>query len=174
MTTRTPRTPRTTRTAGRTEGAAPRRRIRTALTGLAVAAALVGSGVALQAQTPDEEGVRRAALDYLEGFYEGSDEKLRRSIHPEVDKFGFARRGPDQEYRRVPMSYEQMFQFAEGVRNGRGAPPPDAPKEVELLDVQDQTAVAKVRAWWGTDYLQMARYDGRWMIVHVLWQSLDS
>ena len=147
--------------------------LRAALTALTVAATLLGAGGALEAQASDEAGVRRAALDYLEGFYEGSDEKLRRSIHPEVDKFGFARSAPDQEYRRVPMSYEQMFQFAEGVRNGRGAPPEGAPKEVVLLDVQDQTAVAKVRAWWGTDYLQMAKYDGRWMIVHVLWQSLD-
>ena len=125
--------------------------LRAALTALTVAATLLGAGGALEAQASDEAGVRRAALDYLEGFYEGSDEKLR----------------------RVPMSYEQMFQFAEGVRSGRSAPPEGAPKEVELLDVQDQTAVAKVRAWWGTDYLQMAKYDGRWMIVHVLWQSLD-
>lgn len=32
-------------------------------------------------------------------------------------------------------------------------------------------AAAKVTAWWGTDYLQLAKYDGQWMIVHVLWQS---
>jgi hypothetical protein len=41
------------------------------------------------------------------------------------------------------------------------------------LDVRDQTAVVRVVAWWGQDYLQMAKHDGRWMIVHVLWQSLD-
>ena len=35
----------------------------------------------------------------------------------------------------------------------------------------DQTAVAKVYAWWGTDYLTMARYEGEWKIVQVLWQS---
>lgn len=127
---------------------------------------------AVHAQAADEAGVRRAALDYLEGFYEGDDAKLRRSIHPEVHKFGFARGSADQPYRRVPMSYEQMFEFAAGVRGGRGAPPAGAPKEVEILDVRDQTAVVRVVAWWGQDYLQMARYDDRWMIVHVLWQSL--
>lgn len=136
-------------------------------------AGLLGVAAPLQAQEVDREGARRAALDYLEGFYEGSDEKLRRSIHPEVDKFGFSRPAAGQPYRRIPMSYEQMFQFAESVRGGRNLPPEGAPREVELLDVQDQTAVAKVHAWWGTDYLQMARYDGRWMIVHVLWQSVD-
>jgi hypothetical protein len=121
----------------------------------------------------DEAGVRRAALDYLEGFYEGSDEKLRRSIHPEMNKFGFSRRGPNGEYVRIPMSYDQVFQFAADVRAGQAQPPAGAPKDVHILDVQDQTAVVKVIAWWGQDYLQMARYDGQWMIVHVLWQSLD-
>lgn len=149
-------------------------RAATRMAALAGLVAMAGVAAPLQAQQPDEAGVRRAALDYLEGFYQGDDAKLRRSIHPEVDKFGFSRPGPDQPYRRVPMSYEQMFQFAEGVRNGRNLPPDAAPMEVILLDVQDQTAVAKVVAWWGTDYLQMARYDGRWMIVHVLWQSVDS
>jgi hypothetical protein len=42
---------------------------------------------------------------------------------------------------------------------------------VEIYDVQDQTASAKLTAWWGTDYLLLARIDGRWMIRQVLWQS---
>ena len=145
----------------------------TRVTAFLMVLAVAGWTAPALAQAPDEAGVRRAALDYLEGFYEGSDEKLRRSVHPEVDKFGFSR-GPDGAYRRGPMSYEQMFQFAEGVRNGRNTPPAGAPKDVIPLDVQDQTAVVKVVAWWGQDYLQMAKYDGRWMIVHVLWQTLES
>jgi hypothetical protein len=127
----------------------------------------------IQAQSPDEAGVRRAALDYLEGFYEGDDGKLRRSLHPDVSKFGFARPNPGTAYRRIPMSYDQMFEYAAGVRSGRGAPPAGAPKEVIPLDIRDQTAIVRVVAWWGQDYLQMAKYDGRWMIVHVLWQTLD-
>ena len=145
---------------------------RAAWIGMMMVASLVAAPLAGQS-TADEAAVRRAALDYLEGFYEGSDEKLRRSIHPEVQKFGFSR-SPDGGYRRVPMSFEAMFEFAEGVRDGRGAPPEGAPKEVIPLDVQDQTAAVKVVAWWGQDYLQMAKYDGRWLIVHVLWQTLES
>ncbi len=44
-------------------------------------------------------------------------------------------------------------------------------KNVEVLDYQDQTAAAKVTAWWGTDYVLLGKYNGRWMITHVLWQS---
>ena len=137
------------------------------LTALAVAT-LLPLGAAAQTP-PDEEGVRRAALDYLEGFYEGSDEKLTRGVHPEVVKFGFSFR--DGAYNGSPMSFSDMFEFAAAVRAGRVTTPEDAPKEVILLDIQDQIAVVKVIAWWGSDYLQMARYDGAWKIVHILWQT---
>ena len=117
----------------------------------------------------DRAGVERAALDYLEGFYEGSTDKIRRGVHPDVLKFGFARNGGT--YRRVPMSFDQMLAFANDVRETGNFPSAEAPKRVELLDVLDQTAVAKVYAWWGSDYLSMAKYDGEWKIVQVLWQS---
>ena len=125
---------------------------------------------AANAQSADDRaGVERAALDYLEGFYEGSEEKIRRGVHPDVLKFGFAMR--NGEYRRIPMSFDEMLGFARNVRESGRFPDENAPKEVELLDVLDQTAVAKVYAWWGSDYLSMAKYDGEWKIVQVLWQS---
>ena len=33
---------------------------------------------------------------------------------------------------------------------------------------------AKVTAWWGTDYLLLGKFDGRWMIRDVLWESPPS
>lgn len=123
------------------------------------------------AQTSDADGARRAALDYLEGFYEGDPAKIRRGVHPEVNKFGFYLPEGADAYQRVPMSFDEMLQFAQNVRDQGRQPGPDAPREVILLDVQDQIAVAKVIAWWGSDYLQMARYDGEWKVVQVIWQS---
>lgn len=135
--------------------------------------ALAHPVAAQRATAADSAAVHRAALDYLEGFYEGADEKLRRAVHPEVRKYGYARQGPGAAYRGSAMTFERMFEFAASVRAGRNLPPEGAPKEVILLDVQDQTAAVKVVAWWGQDYFQLARIDGRWMIVHVLWQTLD-
>lgn len=125
---------------------------------------------ALQAQTDgDREGVRSAAMDYIEGFYEGDVARIRRSIRPEVVKFGFF--AQDGRYASEPMPFDEMIAYAERVRqSGRGAPP-GAPKGVQILDIRDQTAAVKVTAWWGTDYMHLAKYDGKWMILHVLWQS---
>ncbi len=122
------------------------------------------------AQTPDDRAaIERAALNYLEGFYEGSTEKIRQSVHPDAHKFGFY--VEDGEYKRVPMSFDGMLEYAEEVKASGDYPDENAPKRVELLDVLDQTAVAKVYAFWGSDYMTLAKYDGKWMIVQVLWQS---
>lgn len=119
----------------------------------------------------ERAAVRRAALDYLEGFYEGDSTKLVRSVWPAVAKYGYYRPHPDSAYAGDDMAYEGFMRFARGVRAGRNLPPPGAPKLIEIFDVQDQTASAKATAWWGTDYLLLAKQGGRWMITHVLWQE---
>ncbi|MGH9838243.1 MAG: nuclear transport factor 2 family protein [Blastocatellia bacterium] len=34
------------------------------------------------------------------------------------------------------------------------------------------SASAKLVAEWGMDYFHLAKYDGKWKIVNVMWQSL--
>ena len=131
--------------------------------------ALMVPAFAVAQSAADRAGAERAAMDYLEGFYEGSTEKLSRSVHPDVLKFGFYME--DGEYHRTPMTFDEMLQFVTRVKERGNHPDASAPKRVEILDVLDQTAVAKVYAWWGSDYLNMAKYDGTWKIVQVLWQS---
>ena len=124
---------------------------------------------------PAEEraAVERAVLDYVEGIYEIKPELIERSVHPELVKFGFARRSPDEDWRRIPMTYEQLVELAGRYYKEQGGAPADAPKKVEILDVLNKTAAAKLTASWGVDYFHLAKYDGKWKIVQVLWQSLD-
>ncbi|HEX8359021.1 MAG TPA: nuclear transport factor 2 family protein [Longimicrobium sp.] len=135
-------------------------------------ALLLSAAIPAAAQQPsDRDAVRRAAMDYIEGFYEGDSTKLVRSVSPEVRKNGYARGRTETTYRASAMPYPDFMRFAAGVRAGRNRPPANAPREVVLFEVQDQTASAKVTAWWGTDYLLLGKENGRWMITHVLWQS---
>lgn len=39
----------------------------------------------------ERDHVRRAVLDYVEGFYEGDTAKLTRALRPDVSKYGFWR-----------------------------------------------------------------------------------
>jgi Putative lumazine-binding len=140
---------------------------------LALAALALLVAAPLRAQTAaDSSGVRAAAMDYLDGFYTGDSTLHIRSIRPEVYKFGFWRARDSVRYAAgEQMKWDEFHAFTRRVKARGQAPNPSWRKDVQLLDVLDQTAAAKVTAWWGTDYLLMGKFDGRWMITHVLWQS---
>ncbi len=134
----------------------------------ALAAASPAAG---QSASADTEAVRRAALDYLEGFYEGDSTKHIRSIMPEVYKYGYMWLPAQNRYNGSQMTWQGFKQYVERFNAAGRKTPATAPKDVVIYEVLDQTASAKVTATWGIDYLLLAKRDGRWMISHVLWQS---
>jgi hypothetical protein len=118
----------------------------------------------------DREAVIRAATDYIEGFYEGDSAKLARSVRADMSKYGFWADSTGK-YTGERMTFPEAITYAKRVK-ARNRPVPAAwPKAVTVFEVQDQTASAKVTAWWGTDYLLLGKYDGRWMISDILWQG---
>jgi len=119
----------------------------------------------------DRAGVRRAVLDYVEGFYEGDSTKLLRGVRPEFFKYGFFPSRNGGGYQGERMTWNDALSYIRGVRERKRFAPADAPKVIDVYDVSDQTASAKLTAFWGIDYLLLAKYDGRWMITHVLWQT---
>jgi hypothetical protein len=121
----------------------------------------------------EKKAVERAALDYVEAFYQAKPELAERSVHENVNKLGFARRSSDDEYRMLPMTYEQLISLATRLNADGDQFDDDAPKKIKVLDVLDQTASVKLTADWGVDYMHLAKYDGKWKIIQVLWQSVD-
>jgi hypothetical protein len=119
----------------------------------------------------DREAVRQAVLQYVEGFYEGDSTKLVNALRPEFYKYGFSWNPDSGRYDGMHMTWNAAMGFANRVKANNRQARPGSPKEITLLDVSDQTASAKLRAWWGIDYLLLAKFDGKWMISHVLWQS---
>jgi hypothetical protein len=125
----------------------------------------------IQAKSYEEkEAVRAAAMDYIEALYQVDSARIERSVHPNLTKHGFYREKGTEPYKPGTMTYQQLYDLA-GRWNKNGQVKKDAPKEVVVLDVLDQTASVKVVAQWGIDYLHLAKYDGRWKIINVLWQS---
>ena len=125
-----------------------------------------------QAQTDaDREAVRQATLDYVEGVYNVEPSRIERSVHPKLAKLGFYRPPADDAYRPgSAMTFERLVEVAKNF-NKEGKLRKDAPKEVTILDLLDQTASVKLVAEWGVDYMHLAKFDGKWMIVNVIWQS---
>lgn len=118
----------------------------------------------------EREAVKRAVLDYVEGVYQVDPTRIERSVHPELAKRGFYVKRGESNYSPSPMTFAELVNLAK-TYNKNGRVPKGAPQEVTVFDVLDQTASVKLVASWGVDYMHLAKYDGRWMIVNVLWQS---
>lgn len=121
----------------------------------------------------DRVAVEEAVLDYVEGVYLVQPERIERSVHPDLRKLGYWRQDSAEEYEVAPMTYQQLYDLAARWNANGQVDAATAPKEIEVFDVLDQTAIAKLTAAWGVDYFQLGKYDGKWMIVNVLWQSMD-
>lgn len=119
----------------------------------------------------DKISVERAVLDYVEGVYDVKPELIERGVHPDLKKFGFWRPDDEDQFKPgSPMTFKQLRDLA-ATYNKDGRIPKDAPKKIEVLDVMGKIASAKLTAAWGTDYFQLIKEDGKWRILHVVWQS---
>ena len=135
-----------------------------------VSAAATGLGTGRVERSADQAAVERAVLDYAESLYERKPELVDRGVHPELSKRGFGR-AADGRYRESTMTFAQLRSLADRWNAQGRVNAAAAKKQVVVLDLLDQTASAKLVAEWGIDYLHLAKYDGQWKIVNVLWQA---
>ena len=146
--------------------------MRSAFIASTVLAAVTLTAPAVMSRTQaaqDREAVRQAGLDYVEGIYNVQPERIERSVHPSLVKRGFYKKDASAPYVEMPMTYDQLVNLSrtwnkDGKRN-------TTIKNVEVLDLLDQTAVVKVTASWGIDHMLLGKYDGKWKISLIQWQS---
>ena len=92
--------------------------------------------------------IERACLDYIEGFYEGDSTKLIRSLKPSLYKFGYWKNNTSGKYEPDGhMSYRAALDYAKRVYDKKNFAKEGSPKKVEILDIANSIAAAKVTAW---------------------------
>lgn len=133
-----------------------------------------GAGAAHAQTAPDSatdsEAIRQAALDYIEGYYGGDAARMERALHPELAKRIVRADSTGDQW----ISSMGASQLIAGTRAGYGREIPAAEQksEVTILDLFRNTASAKIDAGPWIDYLHLARVNGRWVIVNVLWEMV--
>ena len=136
----------------------------------------ISSAQTLQAKQQMDEaygGVKQAILDYVEGIYEVDSTRIERSVHPEMRKRGYWYHAEEGTYRdNLDMTYDQLVHLAAVWNKSGKRADADSPKKIEIYDINDRTASAKLTAEWGIDYFHLAMLDGKWQIMNVLWQSI--
>ena len=135
---------------------------------LAIIALLSLVSTASAQSTADVAAIRQTALDYIEGWYEGNAERMERALHPELAK-RIVRTNKDGVSQLGQMSAMSLVQ---GTRRGGGKNTlrEQQQKDVTILDVYENAASVKIVAADWIDYLHMAKFNGRWVIINVLWE----
>ena len=113
-------------------------------------------GVQAQTKISDEDkaAITSTALDYIEGWYEGSAERMERALHPDLAK----RIVRTNDKGQSGLGQMSALGLVQGVKRGGGK---DTPKErqqkdVTILDVYENAASVKIVASDWIDYLHVA------------------
>jgi hypothetical protein len=116
----------------------------------------------------EREAIKKAALDYIDGSFSGDAERMERALHPELSKvipYILPETG------RVMLNKMGAGLLIEGTRAKKGLLEEGKRNiEVTLLDVGLGLASVKVTSAMYYDFLQMAKIEGQWKIVNVLWK----
>jgi hypothetical protein len=139
------------------------------LAAFAALAAWLPSATAHAQGAADRAAIRAAALDYIEGWYAGDSARMTRALHPELAK-RIVRTDPATGQSRLGQQGARTLIQDTRDGGGRDTPPARRRRDVTILDVTGGAASAKIVASDWVDYLHLARWNGRWVIVNVLWE----
>lgn len=139
---------------------------------LAFCAALLVLGAVGEAANADEdEAVRAVALDYAEGWVTADAERMARALHPQALKRRVVADILSGEPRVQVIDAAELLR---ATRAGEGKPPDTGPLNlrVAILDRHGDMAVARVVSPLYVHYLQLVRWEGRWVVLGVVWGTV--
>jgi hypothetical protein len=95
---------------------------------------------------------------------------LERALHPELAKRNVS---TDVTSGRSRLTQMSALTLVQGTRSGGGSRIPQAERreDVRILDIFGGAASVRVTAATWVDYLQLAKVNGRWVIMNVLWEN---
>ncbi len=113
--------------------------------------------------------IMQAAAEYGDDWYEGDAERMQRALHPELAKRVVLTRPKSGRSRLGQIGAMTLVQYTK-AGGGNNAPVEKHPAVVTILDIFENAAVVKVDGPEWIDFLHMAKWNGRWVIVNVLWE----
>lgn len=107
-------------------------------------------------------------MDYIEGWYTGDAVRMERALHPELAKRIVT---TDEKTGTSHLGQMSAMTLINNTRAGGGSKTPAERRreDFRILDIDRDNAVAKIVASDWIDYLELARWNGQWKIVNVLW-----
>jgi len=125
-------------------------------------------------QADDVEEIRRAALDYAQGWYEGDVERVRRSLHPELAKRRILRDPQTGAERFRHVTQQFMLDLTQQGGGSEDVPSSKRYYDIAILDICSDIASVRADTYEYVDDWHLTRSQGRWLIVNVLYLVKDN
>jgi len=120
-------------------------------------------------QSSDEEAIKEAALNYIEGWYSADTARMARALSPELAKKGIVMNSRTNELVIAPATFSQMLQWT-GQKPNELETDPDKQMEVVIIEVGQYIAMVKTITPDFIDYLHMGKMKGEWKIYNAIWE----
>ena len=118
----------------------------------------------------DEANVRQAALDYIEGWFDGDAERMARSLHDKLTKRTM-RTNPDTGEKFLNLLTKDRMVDYTRQGGGKDVPHDKVYYEVDVIEIDGDIAVARVESYGYLDHLHLVKEAGRWQIVNVIYNN---
>jgi hypothetical protein len=114
----------------------------------------------------DTHAITAVVTDYFQSWFLGEPERMREVLHPALSKRTPSRPGGPDLTLEEDTATSMVASAARGPR-----PQYEHWQDVEVLDVSADIATVRVRSQPFVEYVHLARFDGRWLIVNALYQD---
>lgn len=119
------------------------------------------------APTADVDAVTVVATEYFQSWFAGDGERMRACLHPALAKRTTEQPGTDS----LALHEDPTDQLVQDTASGEGKEFQPV-QEVTVLDVFRDMATVMVRSEPFIEYLHLARFGDRWLIVNALYTVL--
>lgn len=131
---------------------------------------IIATSISSNAQTKkDTLQIRETVLNYLEGFYTADAQRMEEALHPDLAKRALVP-GRDGKERFDQLTASILIDYTskkpdESIKNGK------LKVDIEYYSIINNIASVKADTDYFKffDYIHLAKIEGEWKIVNVLW-----
>jgi Putative lumazine-binding len=116
----------------------------------------------------NDNAVRAATRDYIEGWYDGDAARMERALHPELAKRCRGIEGDDPDALETLSATEMIDATADG--EGQREDAPDRQIEIKIEYLSGDIASVTCLCHRYVDLLQLIRMPEGWRIVNAVWE----
>jgi hypothetical protein len=115
----------------------------------------------------DSTAIVQTALDYGDGYYSGDASRMEKALHPDFIKVAPMKMSGNGNTILYHSTYSGLIEMT-GAKMGF-LEEEKRKEKVTVLRIDNDMAFAKINTAMFNDYLEMAKINGQWKIINVLW-----